>query len=158
MRRPWNIINCPIYSLSTQVDSGLNMNICTYVTAISMKPKMYTVAIGYKSKTYENLRSTDQAVLQILSQDNIKLIRPLGKKSGLKYDKANYLRKKDALQEWYGHSILKNISACLLLKKHRSENLNTDHELFHFTTEKFKTFHEGNVLMFQDLIDQKIIL
>ena len=46
MRRPWNIINLPIYSLQTVDSNGkLNMNICTYVSVVSMKPKIYSIAI-----------------------------------------------------------------------------------------------------------------
>ena len=41
MKRPWNIIDSPIYSLQSVDEEGkINMNICTYVTAVSMKPKI----------------------------------------------------------------------------------------------------------------------
>ena len=51
MRRPWNIINLPIYSLQTvDKDGKLNMNICTYVSVVSMKPKIYSVAVYYGTK------------------------------------------------------------------------------------------------------------
>ncbi len=33
VKRPWNIVNMPVYSLATYVDDQLNMNVCTYVTA-----------------------------------------------------------------------------------------------------------------------------
>ena len=40
MKRPWNIIDLPVYSLlSNDVNGNINMNICTYVSAVSMKPK-----------------------------------------------------------------------------------------------------------------------
>ena len=56
MKRPWNIIDLPIYSLQTTDKKGnINMNICTYVSAISIKPKMYSIAIDYNTKTFENL-------------------------------------------------------------------------------------------------------
>ena len=45
MKRPWNIISPPVYSLVTYDEEGkVNMNICTYVSAVSMKPKMYSIA------------------------------------------------------------------------------------------------------------------
>ena len=55
MKRPWNIISPPVYSLVTYDEHGkVNMNICTYVSAVSMKPKMYSIAIDYTTKTYKN--------------------------------------------------------------------------------------------------------
>ena len=69
MRRPWNIINLPIYSLQTvDKDGKLNMNICTYVSVVSMKPKIYSIAVYYGTKTFENLENSDYVVLQILSK------------------------------------------------------------------------------------------
>ncbi len=157
MRRPWNIINVPVYSLVTQGEERLNVNICTYVSAVSMKPKLYAIAIDYNSQTYKNLLDTDVAVLQILSHKNIDLVKPLGKKSGFKYDKQRYLEKKDALTEWNGQQVLKDSSAILLLKKQNSLPAG-DHELFIFETTRSKTFTDDNILMFQDLIEARIIL
>ncbi len=92
MKRPWNIIDLPIYSLQTTDKKGsINMNICTYVTAISIKPKMYSIAIDYNTKTFENLENSSEAILQILSFDNMKLVRNLGKKSGYKLNKNHFL-------------------------------------------------------------------
>ena len=71
MKRPWNIVSPPVYSLLTFDDDGkLNMNICTYVSAVSMQPKMYSIAIDYTSKTYKNLQKSSKVVLQLLSSDN----------------------------------------------------------------------------------------
>ena len=40
MRRPWNITNEVIYSLVSYSDTlRYNMNICTYVSVVNMKPK-----------------------------------------------------------------------------------------------------------------------
>ena len=83
MRRPWNIIDCPIYSLSTSDSEGkTNMNICTYVTAISMKPKMYLISIEYNSKTYQNLINTKTSYLQILNINQSGLVKVFGKTGG----------------------------------------------------------------------------
>ena len=84
-------------------------------------------------------------------------MRPLGKKSGLKYDKAAYLKKKNLLVEWQEKSILANCNAYLLLEK-LSVTETGDHELFFFKVLKYKTYSEQNILMFQDLVDQRIIL
>lgn len=94
MRRPWNIIDSPIYSLATYHDESVNMNICTYVTATSMMPKQYSVAIDYNTLTYQHLQHNDLVVLQLLSEANIGLVKSLGKKSGHNFDKQTYLEKK----------------------------------------------------------------
>ena len=106
MRRPWNIINQPVYSLLTKDSLGnINMNICTYVSAVSMNPKIYMIAIYYNTKTYENLINSDSAVLQLLSKDNISLVRGLGKKSGMKIDKDKYLF---SLSDFISNSLLRS--------------------------------------------------
>ncbi len=158
MKRPWNIINSPIYSLMTTSGEDVNMNICTYVTAISMKPKLYMIGIDYKTKTYDNLINSDFAILQILSSTQTSLVKTLGKKSGHTYNKTNYLKKKQVLSQWNQQSILKDSAAVLQLTKTANYHINGDHEIFIFKVEKSKTFQEQDILMFQDLIDQKIIL
>ena len=75
MKRPWNIIDLPVYSLlSNDINGNINMNICTYVSAVSMKPKIYSIAIDFKTKTYDNLIASDRVVLQLLSKKNISLL------------------------------------------------------------------------------------
>lgn len=158
MRRPWNIINVPIYSLATYPAQGVNMNICTYVAVISMKPKLYSIAIDYQTQTYQNLQKTNEVVLQLLSHDSIKLVKTLGKKSGTHYDKQAYLEKKKSLSEWHGFKIIDNACSYLKLDKLEEIDTKTDHALFTFELKKYLVKSEDNILMFQDLIDQKIIL
>jgi len=157
MRRPWNLINCPVYSLATYQEGVVNMNICTYVTAVSMQPKLYTIAIYKGTKTLENLQHSTLSVLQFLNKQHTSLVRPLGKKSGYKSDKATYLKKKNLLTEWQKKEVLSNCNAYLLLEK-LSVTTTGDHDLFFFKVLKYKTQSEQNILMFQDLVDQKIIL
>ena len=83
MKRPWNIVNPAIYSLVTYDEKdNLNMNICSYVSAVSLKPKIYSIAVDYSTKTYENLKLNSFVVLQLLSKSHLKIIRKLGKTSG----------------------------------------------------------------------------
>jgi flavin reductase (DIM6/NTAB) family NADH-FMN oxidoreductase RutF len=107
LRRPWNILNLPVYSLATYADDKVNMNICTYVTAISMKPKQFAIAVYYGTKTYENTRHSSYAILQILNTSTIGLVRKLGKKSGLTIDKHYFLSSKDLLTNWNGYQVLR---------------------------------------------------
>ena len=39
MKKPWNRINIPVYSVSSKYGEKQNMHICTYVSAVSMQPK-----------------------------------------------------------------------------------------------------------------------
>ena len=159
MKRPWNIIDLPIYSLVTKdKDGNVNMNICTYVSAVSMKPKMYAIAIDYKTKTFDNLKKSFIAVLQILSQDNMKLVRKLGKTSGKKIDKDKYLKGKLLLQDWNGEEVLKGACAYLMIKKSSCVQNHGDHAIYLFDVLASKTVSEDNILTFQDLIENKIIL
>tara|TARA_B100000475_G_C14908982_1_gene278036 strand:- start:167 stop:643 length:477 start_codon:yes stop_codon:yes gene_type:complete len=158
MRRPWNIINQPVYSLLTKDNSGnINMNICTYVTAISMNPKIYMIAIYYNTKTYDNLINSDSAVLQFLSKDNISLVRGLGKKSGMKIDKNKYLRKKKLIK-WRDYDVLDNICGLVELKKHTLIRNHGDHAIVFFDVVSYKSISEHNLLTTNDLIHRKIIL
>jgi flavin reductase (DIM6/NTAB) family NADH-FMN oxidoreductase RutF len=154
MKRPWNIPDMPVYSLATYKNM-LNMNICTYVTAISMKPKLYGIAIYNNTKTLENVEQSDYAVLQLLHPSQYALVNFLGKKSGKNYDKQAYLSKKDLLQLWNDYEILKNISACLLLKKISFQQTG-DHVLYVWEVEKYVSFH-SEVLTRSILSEKKII-
>ena len=158
MRRPWNLIDVPVYSLTTYTESQVNMNICTYVSVVSMKPKMYAIAIDYHSQTYQNLLVSDTCVLQLLQIEQTDIVKPLGKKSGKNYDKTSYLHKRKLLTQWDGLTVLKGTNAWIRLAKMHQLNVDGDHELFFFTVEKFKVNAEENVLMFQELIRQGVIL
>jgi len=159
MKRPWNIINPPIYSLVTYDETdNLNMNICSYVSAVSLKPKLYSIAIDYSSKTYENLKLNSYVVLQLLSKSHLKIIRKLGKTSGHLFNKEKYLKSKDMLDNWRKNIVLKNTCALIELKKNNEINIEGDHAIFTFSVLKYTTLSEDRILTFRDLIDNKIIL
>jgi len=158
MKRPWNIIDLPVYSLlSNDINGNINMNICTYVSAVSMKPKIYSIAIDFKTKTYDNLISCDRVVLQLLSKKNISLVRTLGKKSGKKIDKNNYLKKKK-LFNWKGYEVLEDVCALVELVKSDEIKINGDHYIFLFNAVSYKSFSDKDILTTKDLIEKKIIL
>jgi len=159
MKRPWNIVNPAIYSLVTYDEKvNLNMNICSYVSAVSLKPKIYSIAVDYSTKTYENLKLNSFVVLQLLSKSHLKIIRKLGKTSGYFFNKENYLRSKVMLENWGGKTVLKDTCALLELKKMNEINIEGDHAMFTFSVSKYKTLSECGILTFKDLIDNKIIL
>ena len=159
MKRPWNIINPPLYSLVTYDKNNLiNMNICSYVSAVSLKPKLYLIAIDYSSKTYKNLKQNSVVVLQLLSKSHLKIIRKLGKTSGYCFNKEKYLRSKEMLGDWRNNFVLKDACALIELKKNNEIDIEGDHAVFSFSVSKFRTLSEDKILTFKDLIDNKIIL
>lgn len=158
IRRPWNLVDVPVYSLATFDGDRVNMNICTYVSAVSMKPKMYMIGVYYNTHTIELLKKNPNPVLQLLHQDHASLVRSLGKKSGNSFDKHGYLQNKQQLTYWNGKQVLKNACAYLELETIDHKNIGGDHELYWFKVLKSKTNSEEGILMFQDLVNQKIIL
>ena len=155
-RRPWNVIDCPVYSLATVHDGRVNMNICTYVTAVSMKPKIYSVAIYHNTRTLANMAHTDVAVLQLLSPAQANLVKHLGFKSGNETDKHEWLTDKGLTEIWQGQTVLKGCAALLLLRRQAQHHFGGDHELFLFGVDKYINLSES-VLTLNDLRAKKLI-
>jgi flavin reductase (DIM6/NTAB) family NADH-FMN oxidoreductase RutF len=107
MKKIWNIPSYPIYSLSTLNQDGTpNMNICTYAIPVSMKPKLYVIAIYFNTKTLENVKRNNEFLLQVLGTQNKNAITPLGRKSALSYNKQPFILKNSILEGEY--AVLKN--------------------------------------------------
>lgn len=158
MRKPWNIVDVPVYSLATYGCDSVNMNICTYVMANSMKPKQYTVAVYHGTHTLDNIKRDSQAVLQLLHQRQIDLVKPLGKRSGRDFNKSLYLEKKQLITTWRKHKVLKDVCAYVSLGLVHSLGTQGDHELCVFEVLGSQTIQDRNILMFQDLVEKGVIL
>jgi flavin reductase (DIM6/NTAB) family NADH-FMN oxidoreductase RutF len=104
MRKIWNRPNQTIWSLSTvdEFDTG-NMNICTYVSAVSMEPKLMMVAVYHGTKTHSNVVKTKRAALQLLSEELAPVTRICGRLSG------NTINKISRLQKRYEISLCNNL-------------------------------------------------
>jgi flavin reductase (DIM6/NTAB) family NADH-FMN oxidoreductase RutF len=114
MKKIWNIPSYPVYSLSTlNQDGSPNMNICTYAIPVSMKPKLYVVAVYFNTRTLENIERNSEFLLQILSSDNNNAITPLGRKSALKYNKLPFITKNAVMID--GYAVLNNCIGYLTL-------------------------------------------
>ena len=159
MKRPWNRTNSNIYSLLTHnLEGELNMNVCTYVSIVNMNPKLYAISIDYNTLTYQNLLSSNiNPVLQCLGENNINIIRSLGKKSGLVFDKINYLKKNHLITGWKNYLVLKDVSFLVELKEPKKIYEMSDHAIFLFSIKSYKNL-KNEFLTFNDLIQQKIIL
>lgn len=155
MKRPWNLSNIPIYSIATYEGEKLNMNICTYVSAVSMNPKRYMVAVYHPTQSLQNLHNSTTALLQLLGRQHLSLVTTLGKKSGRQYDKEAYLKKKGVLEVWNDKRVLTNCAALMEVEKIWSKDAG-DHTMFLFDVTRFKTNH-GNVLMLDDLREKKLV-
>ncbi|CAN5370324.1 hypothetical protein BH10BAC4_BH10BAC4_19100 [soil metagenome] len=155
MKRPWNLANIPVYSLATYDGGRVNMNICTYVSAVSMDPKRYMVAVYRNTKSLFNLEQSNTAVLQLLGKEHLALVNVLGKKSGKKYNKEQYLTKKKQLQIWDDKLVLSNCAAWVKLEKRWAKDAG-DHIVFLFEVAAFKTNHD-NLLMLDDLREKKLV-
>lgn len=155
MKRPWNLSNLPVYSLATYNGTKVNMNICTYVSAVSMHPKRYIVAVYHQTQSLQNIISGQTAVLQLLGKQHLSLVNTLGKKSGRDYDKERYLKAKKLLQVWNDKNVLTNCAALIEVKKIWSKDVG-DHTLFLFDVVQSRANHE-NVLMLDDLRERKLV-
>ncbi len=113
--KPWNRVDGPIYSLSTTAHGKGNLNICSYVTPISMKPKRYIVGVYKGTKTLENLEENPEGVLNFMTSKMSSLVNLLGKKSGHKIDKIKKLGDRIQLSE-DGFYLLKDSLATVRLK------------------------------------------
>jgi flavin reductase (DIM6/NTAB) family NADH-FMN oxidoreductase RutF len=110
------MIDVPIYSLATIHDGQINMNICTYVTPVSMKPKIYAIGVYDGTKTKQNILKSETAILQILAKSQINYVKYLGLKSGLRFDKNNWLKQKNRLTSWGQYTVLQGAAAYIQLK------------------------------------------
>lgn len=156
MKRPWNLIDVPVYSMATCNEGRLNMNICTYVTPVSMQPKVYAVAVYHGTQTFFNLEKNESFVLQLLSSEQIGLVRSLGKRSGKDYNKEQYLFKKDVLMPWKGFHVLKQSTASMLM--HIKERVVAgDHDVLICQVQAHRVAPEFDVLTLNKLRSKKLI-
>lgn len=131
------------------------MNICTYVTAVSMKPKRYMVAVYHNTQSLDNIIKSKIAVLQLLGKQHLSLVNTLGKKSGRYYDKETYLSKKKLLRGWKDKNVLTNCAGLMEVEKIWSKNAG-DHTMFLFDVKDYQSNHES-VLMLNDLREKKVV-
>jgi flavin reductase (DIM6/NTAB) family NADH-FMN oxidoreductase RutF len=155
-KKPWNRVNLPVYSISSRFDNMYNMNICTYTSAVSMKPKQLMVAIYNDTKTLEIVNNSTTFILQLLAAKQYRMVDLLGKKSGKNIDKISRLEKRKLIAEWNGYKILKDALALI-----EFEVVNTmqaeDHTLFLCTVIDYKNLNEGEALTLDNLREHRLI-
>lgn len=152
----------------TEINGRVNMNICTYVSAMSMKPKRYAIGVYYDTKTLDNIQKGSSIVLQLLHVDQAVIVRNFGLKSGLNMDKHEFLRKKNSGDmenpikrpyqciQWNEHVVLKHAVAWMELKPLWNQSAG-DHELYLFDVLGYKANQDDGVLTVRDLGEKGIV-
>jgi len=155
-KKPWNRINLPVYSISSRDDEKQNMNIITYVTAISMQPKRFICGIYHGTQTLVNVESSGCFVLQLLSDQQVNLVNLLGKQSGKTVLKIQRLEKRKELMIWNEFPVLKNALALMKMKVVESME-GGDHKVFLCDVVDYINLNEGEVLTLDHLREKKLI-
>ncbi|NBU48268.1 MAG: hypothetical protein EBS34_12700, partial [Flavobacteriales bacterium] len=145
---------------------SLTMNIATYVTPITMDTKRYLIGVYKNTKTYENLyRNTknNYFLLQILSLDNLPVVKTLGKKSAVTYNKEKYLTKHGLLEEqtcvWKNkkYHYLKHVHSVLFMNIEKRIDIG-DHDVLLAKVEKVVlTNFSSTELTTKDLQNRQIV-
>ena len=159
-KRPWNIPSLPVYSLATIDQNGIaNFNMCSYVTAISLKPKLFAIAVYEGTKTLENLLNLNQNPnLILLSESNINLFNLLGKTTGSKKNKQAILtRKHEDLHDFNGIPVIHSANSVMNLEV-QSHSKQGDHHLFIMKLVSYKHLSNASPLYTKHLIDKGLIL
>lgn len=155
-KRPWNRVNNPVYSLVSRQGDRFNMNICTYVTPVSMKPKRYLIGVYEGTKTLANIKKDPEIVLQFLAAAQYRVVRLLGQQSGKQIDKIKRLDRQHLLDTWKGFPVLREAPAVVRLKV-----IGTfpggDHECFLCEVTDYKNRNDGAFLYLDHLKERKII-
>jgi len=130
MRRLWNRPADAVWSLVTQnSNQQSNMNICTYVTAISLEPKLMTVAVYAGTQTRDNLKLGGQVLLQLLTEELAPVVRVCGQMSGAKVDKVARLKKRYVLGTHAGLPYLQRAAGFMELIVEQIIETSGDHTL-----------------------------
>lgn len=161
MKKPWNRIDLPVYSISSKCDSEENMNVITYMTAVSMQPKQFIAAVYNQTKTLELVQRNPHFVIQLLSKDQYRLVHLLGKQSGKTVRKIDRLKKRKLITYWNGFAVLTDALALMEVKAvHLKVNASVnqpDHQLFLCELIHYKNNKEGDPLTIDILRHHKIV-
>ena len=160
MRRLWNRPDLPVWSLVTLDSSGVaNMNVCTYVTSVSLEPKRMLVAVYQDTKTLHNLqdRPTEPVLLQLLTKSLAPVVRVCGQQSGKTIDKVSRLQKRYDIAFHEGIPYFTQAAGYLLLVPQSVTETDGDHVLYTFSVMRHKNMSDTEILTTDVLRQQKII-
>lgn len=154
--KPWNRVDGAVYSLATSAHGKGNLNICSYVTPISMKPKRFIIGVYKDTRTLANLEINPHGLLNYLARDQAGHIRLLGKKSGNSVDKVAKLG--DQL-EHVGDGLYKLKGVLAFVRLRFMERLDCgDHWAWLAEVDSYENLRETPPLTLDELKRQKLIL
>lgn len=130
------------------------MNIATYVTAISMQPKRYIVGLYKNTKTLANVQAYPKFLLQLLSEDQYKVVKILGQTSGFQNDKLKKLQ--EPISTFREFPYLVNSCAIVLCQVISFIDAG-DHIAFLCDATAYKNLNDSQILTTDFLRDKKII-
>lgn len=155
--KPWNRTAEAVYSLVTMYNGRANMNICTYITPISMQPKMYAIAIYHNTCTHSYVQHTDRFVLQLMHESQYKIVNYMGKRSGNTTNKLKHLLSKNLIMQWQGYPVLSEAAAYILLQKQAFITTGGDHDVLIATVSAYSNNKTGAPLTLEHLRNNNII-
>lgn len=132
-----------------------NMNICTYVTSISMEPKLMLVAVYKGTKTLENLTQNRKALLQLLTQPLAPAVRICGQQSGKKITKIPRLQKRFEMNEHNGLPYFKDAAGFMEVLFTDPVAVEGDHVLYYGQVLHAKNLHDIPLLTTEYLKENK---
>ena len=143
------------------------MNICTYVSAVSLEPKRYMVAVYHNTQTIENIQNKNEFVLQLLAESQYRLVRNFGQKSGKIFDKQGFLNRKNqnkiaekenpyAIDFWNNFEVLSNAVSLILLKPIQIIPAG-DHDMYLCDVVSFENLNDSPILTLDVLRQKKLI-
>lgn len=158
MRKLWNRPDYPVWSLVTKDSAGVfNMNICSYVSAVSLKPKVMMIAVYQGTKTRDNLLIGKAARLQLLAETQAPIIRLLGQQSGKSVSKLARLEKRGLIEYRDGWPYLVAATGYLDLVVTKIIEVGLDHDLALGTVTHHHNLSEAKLLTTTYLKDNKFI-
>ncbi len=122
------------------------MNICTYVTAVSMEPKFMLVAVYDNTQTAANLSVSPRALLQLLPESLAPVVRICGQQSGKDINKIARLKKRFALKEHQGLPYFADAAGFLELVFEQKYSVGGDHVLAVARVVTHKNLHDVPLL------------
>jgi flavin reductase (DIM6/NTAB) family NADH-FMN oxidoreductase RutF len=154
--KPWNRVDGPIYSLATTADGKGNLNICSYVTPIAMKPKRFIIGVYKDTKTLANLEANPIGLLNYMAKDQANHVKLLGKKSGHSTDKITQLG--DQI-EHVGEGLFHLKGAIATLRLRFMERMDCgDHWAWLAHVDSYENLREAPPLTLDELKRLKLIL
>ncbi len=119
-----------------------------------MDPKRIIVGVYHGTKTWQNFKRTGEGLLQIIGEHQPHLVRALGKKTGLEYDKHRYLKKSVSYQKNLAY--LTDCLGYIHLKVH-TWIPESDHDIVVCDVVSWKNLREGTPLTTTYLKEHNII-